>query len=119
MKEVKYHHMESIGMFRENAFDPLTKEKQSKPSTMSCKVDDRHDTGLIICKDEGNAMPAWKIAIAAVILIVVTIFSFSIEVEVMHLEEVPVLSFIVSRPQIIVLMIAVIVIVIAIARKYR
>lgn len=119
VKEVSYPHMEKIGMFRENTFDPVTKEKQSTPSTMSCKVDNRYDTGLIICKEEGKEVSIWKVAIAAIVLIIIAVFSFSIEIEVAHLEELPFVAFLLTYPQILIAIVAAIVIAIVLIRRYR
>jgi len=119
MKEVDYKNMEKVMMFKDSPFDPVTKQRRSKPSKMDCKIDDRYDTGLIICKDEDSGTSIWKISIATIMLIVVVVFSFSIEIEVSHLDEMPFIVFFLTYPQVLLAIIVIIMVIGIVVKKLR
>ena len=106
MKEVDYPDIEKIGMFRDSPFDPVTKERRSKPSNFNCKIDTRYDTGLIICNEEPDSSSIWKVLVSTFVIVVFALFSFSMEIEVSHLDELPIVVFFLEKPHVTVIIIS-------------
>ena len=88
----------------------------TKPLNFDCIIDKRYETGMVFCKEEKSFTPFIVTVLVTLALIIFSVFIFAIEFEVKHLDEVPVLAFLLSHPQIIVILIDVIII-IAIFRK--
>ncbi len=104
-------------MFKDVPTHPITKEPILKSEKLSCTVEKKYGTGIVLCKEKKNYAGLIVASVITIVIMLSCVFAFAVQVEFHHLDEIPVVSFIVMNPVTIIIAVIVVAIIIIAASK--
>jgi hypothetical protein len=115
VKEVDLPYINDVAMFRSTPFHPVTMEPVKKSEMLKCIMEKKYGTGMILCKEKHARSRFFFTILGTIVLVIGCLLLFSIQVEVKHLDEIPVLLFLLSNIHFVFAGIAIAIIITAVA----